>query len=450
MKDRFGFDWSGVSGAPYWSKPQLGRRMFFRHAASSVAGYLLLRGGPLERVAKAAVSPKGTAKNVVFVMMQGAPSHTDTFDLKRGNPFPKSFNPTEYNGLLFPQGLMPQLAGQIDSVALVRAVRAWANVHGLMQQWVQIGRNPAAPTSKISPHIGSVVALELTRKDAILPAFLALNGTPPAASGFLPVADAPFVVTAGGGLPNTTHPDGRDRFAARNAVLQALEATSIPGEDLGTGPDEMAEWKTRSRSLMYNSDVDRIFNLDADDKVRYGNSGFGNACVTARNLLRADMGTRFIQISFGSWDHHANLYAQLMPMAAQFDAGLGALLADLKTDGLLDQTLIVAQGEFGRTVGALNRNSGRDHYQQQAVLFAGARIRGGRAIGATDPVGARTIEPEWSRERDVRAEDIEATIYSALGIDWTTLRQDARFGRGYEYVPQASQDLYGPLNELWD
>ena len=62
MKDRFGFDWSGVSGAPYWSKPQLGRRMFFRHVASSVAGYLLLRGGPLERVAKAAVSPKGTAK----------------------------------------------------------------------------------------------------------------------------------------------------------------------------------------------------------------------------------------------------------------------------------------------------------------------------------------------------------------------------------------------------
>ena len=155
-------------------------------------------------------------------MMQGAPSHTDTFDLKPGNPFPKSFNPTEYNGLLFPQGLMPQLAGQIDSVALVRAVRAWANVHGLMQQWVQIGRNPAAPTSKISPHIGSVVALELTRKDAILPAFLALNGTPPAASGFLPVADAPFVVTAGGGLPNTTHPDGRDRFATRATPCSRL------------------------------------------------------------------------------------------------------------------------------------------------------------------------------------------------------------------------------------
>ena len=448
MKDHFGYDWSGVTGAPYWSKPQLGRRMFFRHVTSAIGGYLLLDGRPLERVAHAAVSPKATAKNVVFIMMQGAPSHTDTFDLKVGNALPKSYNPTAYNGVMFPQGLMPKLAGQFDSIALVRSMRAWANVHGLMQQWVQIGRNPAVPTSKISPHIGSVVALELSKKGAILPAFLALNGTPPAASGFLPVADAPFVVTAGSGLPNTTHPDGSDRFQTRNALLQSLEAASDLG-DLGSGPDEIAEWKTRSQSLMYNSDVDRIFNLVADDKVRYGNTNFGNACATARNLLRADMGTRFIQITLGSWDYHQNLYAQLTPMAAQFDAGLAALLSDLRTDGLLDQTLIVAQGEFGRTVGNLNGNAGRDHFQQQAMLFAGAGIRGGRAIGSTDDLGATTVDPGWSRQRDVRPEDVEATIYSALGIDWTTLRQDSRFGRGYEYVPSASQDLYGPLNELW-
>jgi hypothetical protein len=450
MKDRFGFDWTGVQGAPYWSKPQLGRRMFFRHAASAVGGYLLMRGGALESVARAAVRPKGTAKNCIFIMMQGAPSHTDTFDLKVTGQTPKSFNPTEYNGVLFPQGLMPKLAGQLDSVALVRSMRAWANVHGLMQQWVQLGRNPATPSSKISPHIGSVVALELTKPDAVLPAFLALNGTPPVAAGFLPVADAPFVVTAGGGLPNTSHPDGRDRFASRGALLASLEAGAALPAELGAGPDEMAEWKMRSQALMYNSDVDRIFNLAGDDKLRYGNSNFGSACVTARNLLRADMGTRFIQITFGSWDHHANIYTQLPTMATQFDAGVAALLADLKTDGLLDSTLIVAQGEFGRTVGNLNGNQGRDHGQQQAMMFAGAGIRGGRAIGATDAVGARTADPQWSRGRDVRPEDVEATIYSALGIDWTTLRADKRFGRGYEYVPSASQDLWGPINELWD
>jgi uncharacterized protein DUF1501 len=448
MKDYFGFDWSRIQGTQYWSKPQLGRRMFFRHAASSVAGYLLMRGGALEKVARAAVTTRGTARNVIFIMMQGAPSHTDTFDLKAGNPFPKSFNPTDYNGVLFPQGLMPKLAAKLDSIALVRSMRAWANVHGLMQQWVQIGRNPAAPTSKISPHIGSVVALELTKKDAILPAFLALNGTPPAASGFLPVADAPFIVTAGGGLPNTTHPDGADRFASRNALLQAMEATADATE-MGAGPDEIAEWKARAQMLMYNSDVDRIFNITSTDRARYGNTGFGNACATAHNLLKADMGTRFIQITLGSWDYHSNLYTQLVPMAAQFDNGLGALIADLQNDSLFDQTLIVAQGEFGRTVGGLNGNSGRDHYQQQAMMFAGAGIHGGRAIGATDDIGARTIDPGWSRQRDIRPEDVEATIYSALGIDWTTLLADKRFGRGYYYVPSSDQDLYGPIDELW-
>ena len=450
MKDYFGTDWSGVTGAPYWSKPQLGRRMFFRHLASAVSGYMLLPGRPMETVSKAAVSPKGTAKNCIFFMMQGAPSHTDTFDLKASNPFPAAqFNPTRYNGVLFPQGLMPRIAEQLESIVLLRSVRAWANVHGLMQTWVQIGRNPASPVAKISPHIGSVVSLELARKGGILPTFMSLNGTPRAASGFLPVTHAPFLLTAGTGLPNTTHRDGRERFATRTGLLLEAEKAASPAADVGALPDEIAEWKTRSQLLMYNGAVDRIFSFSDEERSRYGGSGFGDACITARNLLRANLGTRFIQINFGSWDHHGNIYQQLPAMATPFDAGFGRLLGDLKADGLLDETLIVAQGEFGRTVGPLNGNRGRDHYAQQTVLFAGARIRGGRAVGATDDQGARTADPGWVRDRDVKAEDIEATIYSALGIDWTTLRKDNRFGRGYEYVPSADQDLFGPVNELW-
>src|SRR5262245_36469710 len=425
------------------------RRLFFRHIASAVGSYMLLPGRPAETVAKAAVITKSTAKNCIFFMLQGAPSHTDTFDLKPANGLPAAqFKPTRYNDVLFPQGLMPKIAEQLDEIALLRSVRAWAGVHGLMQNWVQVGRNPAAPLSKISPHIGSVVSLELTRKDAILPAFMALNGNPPG-SGFLPVAYGPFLLTAGAGLPNTTHRDGAERFAIRTALLRDAERSAIPAAELGAGPDEIAEWKTRSQLLMYNSSVDRIFNLDADERIRYGATAFGAACLTARNLLRANLGTRFIQINLGSWDYHQNLYAQLTPMAGQFDAGLGALLVDLKSAGLLDETLIVAQGEFGRTVGPLNRNNGRDHYLQQSVLFAGARIRGGRALGATDDLGADTVETGWRRDRYVRAEDIEATIYSALGIDWTTLRRDSRFGRGFEYVPGAGDDLYAPVHELW-
>jgi uncharacterized protein (DUF1501 family) len=164
------------------------------------------------------------------------------------------------------------------------------------------------------------------------------------------------------------------------------------------------------------------------------------------------MGTRFVQITIGGWDNHVNIYqanANLQLRTREFDNGLGALIADLKETSLLDETLIVAMGEFGRTVGPLNNTGGRDHFLQQAVLMAGARIRGGRAIGKTDEEGRNTVETGWNRDREIRAEDIEATIYSALGIDWTTIRRDDPLGRGFEYVPFADRDLYGPINELW-
>lgn len=435
-------------GTPFWAKPQYGRRMWFQHALSAVGGYLLLPGRPGETVAHAAVKPRGTAKNVVFVMMVGAPSHTDTWDLKESNTFPTDqWKPTRYNGVLFPQGIMPKLASHFDSIALMRSTRTWANVHGLMQTWVQMGRNPATPTSRISPHIGSVISMELSRKDAILPAFLALNGTPRVAAGFLPVAHSPFLVTAGDGIANTAHADGRGRFAERQALLSDADKAAA---DLGALPEEIADWKARAQSLMYNDRIDAIFNLNDADRAAYGGSAFGNACVTARNLLRANMGTRFIQINYGSWDHHGNIYTQLPPMAGALDSGLGQLLTDLKADGSLDETLIVAMGEFGRTVGPLNGNRGRDHYPQQTVLFAGAKINGGRAIGTTDAQGARSVDFEWKRDRDAKPEDVEATIYSALGIDWTATKQDARFGgRGFEYVPGGAEDQFGPIEELW-
>ena len=451
MRDRFGFDLSRMQGSPYWSRPQLGRRMFFRHVASAVGGYFLLPSRPMETVAKAAAPTRGTAKNVIFIMMQGAPSHTDTFDLKEGPWLPAAqFNPTSYGDVRFPQALMPQIAQQLGSIALLRSVRAWAGVHGLMQSWVQIGRNPAAALSKISPHIGSVVSMELSKGTGqTLPAFLALNGFPAASSGYLPAEHAPFQLAAGAGLPNTTHRDGTARFDARYGLLQDVDAEARYLTDIGSGPGEMAAWNVRARLLMYNSNVDKVFTFDQNEKNRYGNTAFGNACITARNLVRADLGTRFIQITFGSWDHHTNIYSSLKTIGTQFDNGLGVLISDLKNEGLLDRTLIVAQGEFGRTVGPLNGNTGRDHFLQQSALIAGGGIRGGRAIGATDTLGSDVVDPGWSANRYVRAEDIEATIYSALGIDWTTVRRDDPLKRGFEYVPVNAEYNFRPIDELW-
>lgn len=448
-----------IQGQRFWRAPHINRRVFFRHAASAVGGYFLLPERPMERIAYAAPATKATADNVIFILMNGGPSHIDTFDLKTGAWLPANYQATTYDGIAFAPGLFPKLAEQIDSIALMRSIKPWATAHGLAQTWLQIGRNPVSGLARIAPHIGSVVSLELGPKntDQTLPAFLSLNTGGGPAQGYLAPEHAPFYVTpGGGGLGNTSHFDNQTIFERRYNMLLDIDRETREAGATGSVAVEVAKWNDSARRLMYNADVNRIFTFDQAERVRYGNSGFGNACITARNLLRARKGTRFVQITSGGWDMHSNIYTAGLnagnanSVGRQFDAALGTLIADLKTDGLLDRTLILAMGEFGRTINTPNAQAGRDHFMQQAALWAGARIRGRRAIGVTDDRGAEAREFGWGRDRDIRAEDIEATIYSALGIDWTTIRRDDPTGRGFEYVPFADRDLYGPVHELWD
>lgn len=454
MKNRFGFDWSNLSGNPFWARPHLSRRMLFRHAGAALGGYFLMPSRPMEAVARAAGAVKGTARNCIFVLLSGGPSHVDTFDLKEGPWTPPLLAPTSYGEIRWPQGLLPKLAEQMESIALVRSVRSWAAVHELARTWIQIGRNPVSGLSKIAPHIGSVVSLELGKpKEQVLPAFVSLNVDNGPGPGYLAPEHSPFYITnaAGGGLPNSVHRDGVEAFARRSQLLDEIDPEQKEWNPRGAAYEEMAAFHTSARRLMYNDEVNRVFVFDTDTRNRYGNTAFGNACIVARNLLRSGLGTRFVQITLGGWDNHSNIYTNggILNPARQLDNGLGTLMADLKQSGLLDETLIVAMGEFGRTVGNLNMAAGRDHFLQQSVLMAGARIRGNRVIGKTDAEGRNVVETGWGRDREIRAEDIEATIYSALGIDWTTIRRDDPLGRGFEYVPFADRDLYGPIHELW-
>ena len=451
MKDRFEDD---ARGTRFWRRPHIGRRMFFRHLTSAVGGYLLLPTRPSETIARASVPTKGTAKNCIFILMSGGPSHVDTFDLKEGAWTPPGFNPASYGNIRWPQGLMPTLANQLDSIALVRSVRSWALVHVLARTWVMIGRNPAQGSARFAPHIGSVVASEFDNTDpnAILPSFLSLNVNNGPSAGFLPSQLNPFYVYPnGGGLANTTHSAGSARFDRRAALAASLDAELHDSDSLGGSVKETYSYNLAARKLMYNPAIDSIFTFDQTEKSRYGNTGFGNACIAARRMLRANSGARFIQITHGDWDHHESIYqpnSGHWAMAKQFDTGVGTLIADLKADGLLDQTLIVAMGEFGRVPGNLNAAAGRDHYAQQAILMAGGGIKGGNVIGSTDKVGTATLDSGWSRGRDIRPEDVEATIYSALGIDYSKNLADPT-GRGFQYVPFSEFDQYGPINELW-
>jgi Protein of unknown function (DUF1501) len=454
-KDRFGFDFTGREGRHFMRRPALSRRMLFRHAASAVTGYMLLPTGPSQIVARGAVTPINTAKYCVFVNMTGAPSHSDLFDLKTGPWTPATFQAAGSGEVQWAHGLMPRIGEQLSSVALLRSVRAWTGVHSLGQTWVQIGRNPVQAQSKFAPHIGSVASIELKRADKVLPAFLALNTGDMPGSGYLAPEHGPFAVAPnGGGLPGSIHQDGPAAFNRRYAILEQLDSAERNTVSLGAPSAEAAAWNAAARRLMYNDAVNQAFSSTADERTRYGNSNFGSAMITARNLIKSDLGPRFIQVNIGGWDNHANIYntlnaANAASLGRQFDSGLGSLIADLRAANLLDQTLIVAMGEFGRTVGNLNSTAGRDHFLQQAVFMAGAGIKGPVGIGTTDATAAVTTNPGWSRDRDIRVEDIEATIYSALGIDWSTIRKDDPTGRGFYYVPDSDKDTYAPLHEIW-
>ncbi len=411
---------------------------------------------PPEVLADSNVSTRNTATHCIFVLLAGAPSHVDTFDLKEGAWTPSTFAPTSYGDLRFPQGLLPRIAEQLGRVAIVRSMRSWALVHNLSQTWSQIGRNPTSLLGRVAPHIGAVVALEYDsrrRPSDILPGFVSLNaGGTQAGSGYFSSSYAPFnVVPNTAGLSNTRHPDGQARFDLRWQLLHSLDDSLRRNSPLGRSLEDMSNFEESARTLMYNPVVDEIFQFSTAERTRYGTNTFGDACIVARNLVEHDKGTRFVQITLGGWDNHSVIYQanQLPARAKQLDDGLGTLLSDLGSSGLLEHTLVVVLGEFGRTVGPLNGQQGRDHYFQQFALFSGAGIRGGRALGSTDDRGAFTADPGWSRNRDVKPEDVEATIYSAMGIDWTTIRYDDPFRRGFEYVPLSRYDVYGPIEELW-
>ncbi len=440
----------------------INRRIFFQTTGLGIAGYFVSPQSLLsqaEPVYQGQVKLLNTAKNVIFILLAGAPSQTDTFDLRVGPWTPKDFRPSTINGIDFPEGLLPTIATQLNRIAIVRSCMSTALVHSLLQTWKQVARSPASATGKIAPNIGSIVALELEPKRAAnqkLPGFVALNSTGGLVKqGYLPGRYSPFDVTAAAnGLANLANPDGEEAFSLQFAALQALDGGSIHRPDF----EAMQDFYSSARSIMYDPAVTAAFRFTNVEGRRYGNSPFGNSCLVARNLVSANLGTHYIQITLGGWDNHQSIYtpnAGIYVPARQLDFGLANLIADLATmpgsNGrtLLDETLIVVKGEFGRTVGGLTDLNGRDHYFVHSALFAGGGVRGGQVLGSTTDDGQYIDDPGWSEERFVAAEDVAATIYSALGINYTTVRRDDPLGRGFEYIPSTNAWTAAPVVDLF-
>ncbi len=298
----------------FFNRPHATRRHFLELVGTGVtASFLARRPAKAADVAAAGVTTKNTAQNVIFILMAGAPSHTDTFDFKMVNGVtPASFAPDTINGLSFPVGLMPKLATLAGDFAIARNVQAHAVVHSVCQTWVQIGRNPAASLGNIAPNIGSIVALQKASERLpghVLPTFLALNSDGAVSSGYLDATYAPFKVDpTTAGLPNTTNSLGQTRWNEMYTQMHAEDDALRVNSPLGQPVEDMDNLYTSGQGLMYDPTVQSVFTYSSADSTRYGSSSFGNALIVAKQALAAGQGTRFIQVTVGGWDMHVDIY----------------------------------------------------------------------------------------------------------------------------------------------
>ena len=440
----------------YSSVPQMGRREFFRVGAVTVGGYSLLPFlEPLNVQAKRKVEPRGGAEFCIFYFLLGGISQPDTFDLKEGSWTPEDLDiRTIHADLKMPFGLYPRLSRRMDKIALIRSMESWENIHEAGQYYIQVGHPFSRARFQEMPNLGSVIAYESRdrrRESDYLPSFVALNfGTNLVGPGALPSTYAPMSTDTKGSKPFLMKEEERSRYMLRRDLLERLDHVRLEGSKRGRIFQDYSDYYKGAYRLLDTPGASEIFDITEEDHQRYGQTPSGDACAIARNLVRANSGTRFICIGQGGWDLHGDAWkkdAQVNQYTCcqQMDGALATLLDDLEStksaDGrsLLEKTLVVCMGEFGRTPGALNPRNGRDHHRfAHTGLFAGAGVTGGKIIGATDDIGNRVIRPDWHAGRSIYPEDVIATIYSTLGIDWTKQIVDTPSGRPFYYIEDLS------------
>jgi hypothetical protein len=440
----------------------LTRREAFTVGASLVSAYWFLPLlKPTNVYAQSKVKPRGSARFVIFVMLEGGQSHVDSWDLKEGKWTPENFDVREIDpGVKWPMGLFPQLAKQRERYSLIRSMEAWDSVHFRAQYYVQSAHMMNPALQKELPPVGSVVAYESAarrRPTDTLPGYVAVNVTLSQAgllgSGFLPATYTPFHIDTTTGIGAIAlDDDSRKKLLRRWELLKNFDERLRNDSSLAAKAfRDYHNHYEGAVSMMSDPRASQVFQIDASDHQRYGKTQVGDGCILARNLVEADAGTQFVMVNHRDWDHHNRIYndGNHYKLCKELDVALSSLLEDLATrkraDGrtLLDETMVVSFGEFGRTPGDLSPLNGRDHYQYALTgLFAGGGVQGGRVIGKTDDMGAKVMEGGWNVKRSVYMEDVATTMYSALGIDWSKTIEGAPSGRAFHYIePFASKKM---------
>ena len=395
----------------------------------------LLGGGLVSalRARDPAKSDTAPAKACILIWMDGGPTHFETFDPKPDAPeeYRGEFKPTptSVSGVFLSEH-MTRLAKSFDKLAVVRSIRHDQGNHGAGNHYMMTGAPPRIPVGcgafvSFHPSLGSVVAHQKPAP-AGLPAYFSLPSmTRSGGPNFLGARYAPFVAdgdpnSGGFRLRDVALPTGvtEGRFADRGSLRADVDRFQRYLDKAAADPVlALDDHYQQANELMRSREAQAAFRIaDESPKVRdrYGRNGFGQRLLLARRLVEA--GVPFVTINDGGWDHHSDLFDALRKRLPNWDQSVAALITDLDERGLLDRTLVVALGEFGRTpkISTLAGQSkpGRDHWANaMSVLFAGGGTPGGQVVGATDRKGFAAVE------RVLSPENFASTIYRKLGID---------------------------------
>jgi len=336
----------------------------------------------------------------------------ETWDPKPGteNGGPTKAIDTKIAGVQFAE-YWPKLAAMTgDTVSIIRSMAGKEAAHERGRYHLRTGRRMVG--TEQHPHFGSVVAHKLGDPDSDIPNFVSIGGT--ISSGFLGVQVAPFVIGKPGELPaNVGSGIAEARRKQRMALLGQQDADFAAAGATALVAEHQQLYDKAAR--MMTSKRLGAFKLDGEDdktKSTYGNHAFGQSCLVARRLVEA--GVPFIEVQRGGWDMHSNLWQNMPRAAGEVDQGVSGLLKDLKQRGMLERTLVIVLGEFGRTPKINQRTPqvGRDHWARNFnVLVAGCGIKGGVCVGTTSEDGMEITD------RPVFVDDLFQTMSVCLGID---------------------------------
>lgn len=373
-------------------------------------------------------SAKRQADACILIWMDGGPSHYETFDPKPEAPAEIRGEygtiPTKIPGVHFSQP-MKRLAAVSDSLAIVRSIRHNQGNHGAGNHYMMTGAPPRIPVGcgafvSFHPSLGSVVAQQVGAPHGIPPYFSIPTMSRSGGPNFLGAKYAPFVVP---GSPNSSNFRVRDvtipsgltdtRFNDRRQIRSQLDQMQRIGEAAAGDPVVAAdEFFEQGLQIITSKEAQEAFDIHREpDEVRdaFGRNTFGQQALLARRLVGA--GVPFVTLYHGGWDHHTNIFKSFDTKMPPFEATIAALVEDLRERGMLERTLVIALGEFGRTP-KINKDGGRDHWSNaMSVMFAGGGTPGGLVVGATDRQGYAAVD------RILSPENFVSTVYKKLGID---------------------------------